>query len=101
MTDKIKKLPKQWKQWCRRAGLKPHGGGNRSAWRWFYLEGRGRYWRVNCHGMLDVSCPRVDFDRWALSHRASLPCPVTCERDFLATVQQLLDQVRSLPESAE
>jgi hypothetical protein len=62
------KLPKQWKQWLRKAGFKippkTYGLGHNPV---LYWEGFGRHWRVNCHQDLEVSKTFDQFDRWANS----------------------------------
>lgn len=87
-------LPKQWRKWCRKAGLRtsydskmdrhsPYGGG-------FYMKGHGRHWRVDCEGYLDVSEPFETFDRWANSLVRSVPMTAKNEREFLELVVSLL-----------
>lgn len=82
------KLPKQWKHWCKTARLKPHS--NRVVrGPWFYLQGRGHYWRVNCYGMFQRGDTYKDFDRWALCDVTEAPMPENLTK-FLETVNTLL-----------
>lgn len=88
-------LPKQWEHWARSMRLEPHHShGTRSPRRasWMYLQGRGHYWRVNCHGMLQCGDTYADFDRWALCRNiVELPMPKT-RQQFRVTVLVLLDK---------
>lgn len=90
------KLPKQWRQWCLKAGLRPSWRVDkyspRGDSRWFYLKGHGRHWRVNCHNELDVSEPYSEFDRWANSTELSVGMPVN-EKAFVKMVNYMLEQV--------
>ena len=88
------KLPKQWKHWCADQKLRIHGRkcGNRQS-QWFYLEGHGRYWRVNCYGQFQCGDTYDDFDRWALSDIAELPLPKTRAEFRTAVSQMLLEHV--------
>ena len=90
------KLPKQWKDWCRAARLKPMG--NRQTKRslngkynlqWYYLVGRGRVWRVNCHWQLQCGDTYADFDRWALCDINEAPLPNN-KANFVSTVKSLV-----------
>lgn len=86
------KLPKQWKHWCADQHLKRHGtvfDKNKSAW--YYLQGRGHYWRVNDKGMFQCGDSYADFDRWALCSIAETPMPLTREA-FRQSVRKLLEQ---------
>lgn len=88
------KLPKQWKHWLYRLGLRPHGK------RWkhrqvLYYKGRGRVWRV----ALDHETGRnyfqggdryENFDRWAISNRYDFSLPLTFEQ-FSFAVDSLKD----------
>lgn len=78
------KLPKQWKHWCYKLGLRPESGKryisstlgvmyNKS--HYCYLVGRGRRFRVNMWNVLEVGSTYEDFDRWANSvvERYSMP----------------------------
>lgn len=87
------KLPKQWKHWCRQAGLRRQGwkGSHkgRYASAWMYLQGRGRMWRLNCHGQFQRGDTYADFDRWALCDIEQTTRPNSL-REFLAAVNGLL-----------
>lgn len=75
-------LPKQWKHWCSRLNLRTTCPNTRRFGgydRYYYTKGRGRHWRVNCLGTLDVSVPYEDFDRWALSCLKTFDLPKTFE----------------------
>jgi hypothetical protein len=88
------KLPKQWLYWAQKAGLRPErkrGRGNE-----FYLIGRARRWRMNCHGVFECSCPLVHFDRWGNSCGAELQTPPKTEAEFLAAVIMLREQSKIL-----
>lgn len=82
------RLPKQWRHWCAGQRLRPVYG-----WReghvWFYLRGRGHYWRVNDQGMFQRGDNYADFDRWALCDIKELPLPKT-KAEFDAAVKELL-----------
>ena len=84
----MSKLPKQWRHWCRKAGLRPYCGGMRR-YEWFYLKGHGRVWRLNCLNMLQCGDSYADFSKWALCDIEQTPCP-TNEAQFLAAVRELL-----------
>lgn len=84
------KLPKQWRHWCKLAGLRPEGGHGQGNWRWVYLIGRGRRWRLNCYNQFQMSVPLKEFDRWANSVAAFYArCPQT-EREFLTVVNTMV-----------
>ena len=94
MTDReMLELPKQWRHWCRKAGLRPTYGGRRH-YDWSYLKGRGRFWRLNCHGMFQCGDTYAEFDRWALCKIAELPCPKS-ELQFIDAVRALLANQRA------
>ena len=82
------RLPKQFKHWCSRAGLRQRHKG-RHASDWHYLKGHGREWRINCHGMLQCGDKYEDFNRWALCNIREADLP-TCLNDFINTVNQLV-----------
>ena len=86
MTGVAVRLPKQWKHWCRQAGLRPRDG---RRGRWLYLRGRGREWRVNYFAMLQRGDTYAEFDRWALCQIAEAPIPKTRDQ-FVQTVEYLL-----------
>lgn len=81
------KLPKQWLYWAKKSRLHSEWGrGQKGA---SYLAGRGRRWRVNCHGDFECSCPTEHFDRWANSRGAEMHGIPTTEAAFLAAVRDL------------
>jgi len=80
------KLPKQWRYWVKKAGLKIDG---RESIHDSSLIGRNRVWRVDCSGNLEVSCPLEHFDRWSNSSGAEMKLPRS-EKEFLASVKELL-----------
>lgn len=84
-------LPKQWKDWCRAAGLKCRRGygDQRRKSRWLYLHGHGREWRVNDKWEFQCGDTYADFDRWALCDIRSTPLP-TNRAEFVAAVRALL-----------
>lgn len=82
-------LPKQWKHWCKDQRLTIHGLGRKRMGNWFYLKGRGHYWRVNCYGMLQRGDTYADFDRWALCDIEEVAMPRT-RAQFRAAVAKLL-----------
>lgn len=74
------KLPKQWKHWCKRAGLKPSwkirlSRLKRKDYCWASLQSETRRWRIDVNGLLCVSCHKDDFDRWANSEVTKYPFP--------------------------
>lgn len=84
------KLPKQWLYWAKKAGLRAEWGrGNQHT---HYLIGRGRYWRVNCNGIFECSCPTQHFDRWANSRGAQMTGIPTTEAEFLEAVRELREK---------
>lgn len=88
------KLPKQWRRWLKKAGLKlsscSHESRNR---RWLSeyccIKGFNRHWRVDCVGNLDMSEPIGDFDRWANSQESSVPMSAKTEAEFVALVESM------------
>ena len=78
------KLPKQWKHWARMNMMKLHSSRTRKDYDYFNLKGHNHYWRVNCHGMFQISCPIEDFDRWANSFQAETELPKTRTEFFIA-----------------
>jgi hypothetical protein len=58
----------------------------------FYLVGRARRWRVNCHNEFECSCPLEHFDRWANSRVAQMDAPPKTEAAFLAAISMLREQ---------
>lgn len=89
METKMEPLQKQWRHWCREAGLKPHYGGRRNNHNWYYLKGHGRVWRLNCFNMLQCGDTLEDFDRWALCSISETERPTSLS-GFKETVQSLL-----------
>lgn len=87
------RLPKQWRRWCQKAGLRPHYGGRRR-YEWLYLKGHGRVWRINCNDALECGDTYAEFDRWALCDREEVPRP-TSEAQFVAAVRCLLGMQRA------
>ena len=90
-------LPKQWKHWCRKAGLRPESDGKhtRRSGAWWSLNGRGRKWRVALREVRDQNdCifqagdSYDDFDRWALSERRNFEIPKTWN-EFKAAVDSV------------
>lgn len=72
------KLPKQWKHWCDKVGLQStcrttHKFGGYD--KYYYLKGKGRHWRVTCHGDFQASNLYEDFDRWANSVKCTFTVP--------------------------
>ncbi len=84
----MNKLPKQWKHWCKLAGLHPRKGTDRKD-QWWYLQGHGHEWRVNDKRMFQCGDRIVDFDRWALCDIKELPVPTTRD-EFLKAVEDLV-----------
>lgn len=87
------KLPKQWKHWCSIVGLRPDCSGfdirRHKGHAWFYLRGKGRHWRVNCHSMLQRGDTYEDFDRWALCDIREIQMPRN-KAQFLHAISELL-----------
>ena len=82
------KLPKQWKYWCKKAGLKPIYP-QRSRRPIYALIGHGYLWRVTASSRFERSCLQEDFDRWANSGGPTLPIPQT-EAQFMSAVAELV-----------
>lgn len=91
---KKQKLPKQWKHWVSKAGLRREST-YRSHWSHFTLRGRDHVFRVNMYGHFQISCPIADFDRWANSAGPSVGTVPKTEAEFLATVKFLITAERS------
>lgn len=94
------KLPKQWRHWCRQAGLRPESTGRwrRSTLAWQSLDGCGRKWRIALRDarnqddcVFQAGDTYQEFDRWALSERRDFEIPRTWA-EFKAAV----DSVRGL-----
>ena len=88
------RLPRQWKHWCKSAKLKPsHRGFERNSTSWRYLKGRGHFWRVNMHGILQMGDTYTVFDRWANSARIDRAVP-SSKIDFEETIHDMLREWR-------
>lgn len=88
----MSKLPKQWKHWCSAARLRPHTRGHNKRHGgsgWFYLRGRGRYWRLNDKMQFQCGDLYADFDRWALCDIREQQMP-TSRSEFVSAVRELL-----------
>lgn len=88
------KLPKQWGDWCRAARLKPAGKGRkqRGKYKYFYLVGRGRVWRVNMYAAFECGDTYEAFDRWALCDIRRVDILPKTKAEFVAVVRQLLEE---------
>lgn len=95
----MQKLPKQWRHWCQKAGLRPHFKRSRRQHEWFYLKGHGRVWRLNCEEQLQCGDTYAEFDRWALCQIEEAPRPRS-QAEFVATVKRLVAQARAAAASA-
>uniref|UniRef100_A0AAU6W3L0 Uncharacterized protein n=1 Tax=Pseudomonas phage Cygsa01 TaxID=3138529 RepID=A0AAU6W3L0_9VIRU len=85
------KLPKQWKRWFKKAGLKDTYGSSLSRrYGQAYFKGHGRNWRIDATGNLDMSEPFATFDRWANSLESSVPMTAKTEKEFYNLVMGLL-----------
>lgn len=69
-TEMPNMIPKQLRYWAKRHKILPIG-------HLHYYVGRGRFWRIDAAGELQVSCPANDFDRWANSVEYSFEVPKT------------------------
>jgi hypothetical protein len=71
------KLPKQWKHWVYRLGLKENKGfgKDRKKYSKFYLNGFNRLWRINCLNQFQYSEKLDTFDRWSNSTEGTFPIP--------------------------
>ena len=78
------KLPKQWKHWCADSKLRVCDN------KGFYLKGRGRHWRLNCHEMFECGDTYDEFDRWARCKIESVLMPKT-RAEFRTVVKHLLE----------
>lgn len=84
-------LPKQWKHWLAAAKLRPYGKAYDQARNPVYnFIGRGRHWRINCHGHFQVSEVYEDFDRWANSVRYTIFTTPKTRKEFIDNVNFLL-----------
>lgn len=88
------KLPKQWKHWCQKAGLRIHGAAwtGRNKKYWCYLKGRGFVWRINCFGHFQRGDTHEEFDRWALCRIDQIDHIPASETEFLNTVELLISK---------
>lgn len=85
------KLPKQWKRWIRKAGLKSSYSSDLSRrYGDHYFEGYGRRWRLDCRGFFDMSEKEKTFDRWANSLEKSVPMDAKTESEFMDIMKRLL-----------
>ena len=90
-------LPKQWKYWVKKAGLKFYGSG-RGYWDKFYFTGRNRNWRVcsqETDPVLECSCPNEHFDRWANSYGSCVFIPKT-EEAFMNSINFLIGGTKDM-----
>jgi len=98
------KLPKQWKHWCKKAGLRPettfrYTDGLRRSGRWMSLNGQGRKWRISLRNtanqndcVFQAGETYEKFDRWARSRRTTFEIPQTW-----AEFKAALDYVKNNP----
>lgn len=94
----MQRLPKQWKNWCQRAGLRLYSGADSYSRRegaWYYLRGHGRVWRLNCHHMLQCGDTLQEFDRWALCNIVETAQPTSLAQ-FKVAVRALVNSARQL-----
>lgn len=92
----MNKLPKQWKHWCQKAGLRLHSAADSYSRRdsaWYYLKGHGRVWRINCYGMLQCGDTLKEFDRWALCNIVEIELPTSLAQ-FKVAVRGLVSAAR-------
>ncbi|MHD0644080.1 hypothetical protein ACYPKM_00420 [Pseudomonas aeruginosa] len=97
-TEKVM-LPKQWKHWCRIAGLRVQyrkGRGGRKKHTLFNLVGRGFVWRVTANHTFQRGDTITRFDRWALCAIEETRIPMT-KAAFVDAVESLL----AMPSSHE
>lgn len=88
----MQKLPKQWKDWCKAARLRPRDKGRDKrglGFAWFYLHGHGREWRVSCFGVLQCGDTYAEFDRWALCSIKDIELPKS-KSEFVEAVKNLV-----------
>lgn len=87
----VVKLPKQWRRWAKKAGLKDsYSSSLRRRYQSCYFTGHGRHWRIDCFGDLDMSCPIDEFDRWANSLERCTQMTAKTEREFVCMVGDAL-----------
>ena len=82
-------LPKQFKHWLQAANLRLYHQKRFYKSPLTVFRGRGRHWRINCHGELQCSEPYKDFDRWANSVAASTLFEARTREEFLAAIKEL------------
>lgn len=87
----MQKLPKQWKHWCRKNGLRIKGRYKRHSSSAFYPVGHDHHWRLNCYEMFELGDSFEDFDRWALCDIVSVLRPKSLA-EFTKAVTHLLEQ---------
>ena len=93
-------LPKSWKHWCKDMKLKLHGRKfSKANHHWFYLKGRGHYWRLNCHSIFECGDTYEEFDRWARCDIESMPMPTTRD-EFRKAVRSMLE-AKKIPKPQE
>lgn len=84
------KLPKQFKQWVKSAGLdfefNPRDAANRC-----YLTGYNRYFRI-IDGFIDMSCVKEKFYNWD-SDIINSHVMVKTEVEFVSAIKQLLSEI--------
>lgn len=83
------KLPKQWKHWIYRVGLRPHGRKyTHGTSNWLYFKGKGHVWRIarkyDDNNMLVFQRGDTieEFDRWALCDIIETPWPFKNFNEF-------------------
>jgi hypothetical protein len=90
-------LPKQWRHWCKLAGLRPEASGKwlRTQWAYRSLNGGGRKWRISLRStenlqdcVFQAGDTYDQFDRWALSSRTNFEIPKTWN-EFKAAVDSM------------
>ena len=96
MEEVVVKLPKQWKHWCQKAGLRRYSNRvhkwDRNSDAWCYLKGRGFVWRINCFGHFQRGDTHEEFDRWALCQIDQIDHIPASETEFLNTVELLISK---------
>lgn len=96
-------LPKQWKDWCRAAGLRLNGRRRKWERNWrssyLYLKGRGHQWRINMYGEFQCGDRLEDFDRWARCYIVYVDFNIFKSRDqFVKIVKQMAEfQEKTFP----
>lgn len=90
-------LPKQWRHWCKQAGLKPTWKSRRQ-YAWYSLKGHGRHWRVafrqkEGYYLFQVGDTYGEFDRWAVCDRIEESSVPKSRDEFISTVKHLLNRI--------